>query len=58
MWYIASILLILWVIYDFITGEVWSYYKIKKSEEPLKYWFFMFIWTVMSTASLYLASWY
>lgn len=60
MWQVLSILLIIWVIYDLFTGEVWSYYRIKRSEEPGKYWFFMLVWAVVALGSAMVSfySWY
>ncbi len=53
MWLVISVLLVLWVVYDIITGEVWSYYKISRKEEPGKYWLFIFTWSVIAATSLY-----
>ncbi|MCH4887083.1 hypothetical protein EZV73_05855 [Acidaminobacter sp. JC074] len=55
MWFIISIVLVLWVLYDLIKGEVWSYYKIYRSSEPGKYWFYMLIWSLIAGASLYMS---
>lgn len=48
MWFVISIVLIIWVLYDLVKGEVYGYYKIYRDEEPLKYWVYMLIWTAVA----------
>lgn len=54
MWYLITGILFLWLVYDLINGHVWSYYKIKRVEEPIKYWFFMIVWTMIALLSLFM----
>ena len=52
-WFYIGIGLLLWVLYDLITGSVWSFREIKRSEEPGQYWFWMFVWVLLALSVLY-----
>ncbi len=58
MWFIISILLIIWVVYDLFKGEVWVFSKISRIEEPVKYWLAMILWSAVACTSLYLSYYY
>ncbi|MEM9336388.1 MAG: CIA30 family protein [Patescibacteria group bacterium] len=52
-WTVIGIGLLLWVLYDLYTGEVWSYRAIKRKEEPGQYWLWTAIWFVIALTVLY-----
>jgi len=51
-WLIIGILLLIWVVYDLISGTVWSYRKIYRREEPGLYWLFTAIWFVLALSCI------
>jgi hypothetical protein len=40
--------LLIWLVYDLATGEVYLHRAIQSNSEPLTYWFVMLIWGVIA----------
>lgn len=53
MLFIISVMLLIWVIYDLVKGEVWGFYKVYRKGEPLKYWLLVALWFVVAIYCLY-----
>lgn len=51
-WLIIGLILLIWVVIDLISGTVWSYRRIKRSEEPGMYWLFTTIWFGLAISCL------
>lgn len=51
-WMISGIVLLIWVVYDLFTGEVWSYRLIERRSEPFQYWFWTTLWFVIAITCL------
>lgn len=48
-WLIIGIVLFLWVVYDLISGKVWSFTRIiYRSDEPGSYWFVLLIYFALA----------
>jgi hypothetical protein len=52
-WLIIGIALVIWVLYDLISGKTWSYREIWRKYEPWQYWFFTSLWLVLAGISIY-----
>lgn len=52
VWFYIGIALLLWVVYDLVTGKVWSYREIERKNEPAMYWVFILAWFVLAATSI------
>ncbi|MCV0424893.1 MAG: hypothetical protein K5905_05450 [Roseibium sp.] len=50
---ILGILLLIWVIYDLMTGKVWLHRAFRRTEEPKGYWVVMTLWFVVAVSCFY-----
>lgn len=50
---ILGILLLIWVIYDLMTGTVWLHRAYRRTEELAGYWAGMGLWFVVAVSCFY-----
>lgn len=48
-----GIFLLLWVLYDLFTGQVWLHREFKRKQEPLSYWSILILWLAVALSCFY-----
>ncbi|ASP34571.1 hypothetical protein [Labrenzia sp. VG12] len=50
---LLGIALLVWVLYDLVTGKVWLHRAYHRSEEPAGYWLTMGLWFLVALSCFY-----
>ncbi len=51
--FMLGIFLLLWVIYDLFTGNVWLHREFNRSQEPFYYWLTLLLWLAIAASCFY-----
>lgn len=51
--FILGIILLIWVIYDLFSGQVWLHRVFYRSQEPFAYWSTLLLWLIVALSCFY-----
>ncbi len=58
IWQIIGIGLLLWVVFDLLTGRTWLHRKFERAQEPLAYSTILLTWLLIALWSLGVFHWW
>ncbi|MEM7009031.1 MAG: hypothetical protein AAF462_07860 [Thermodesulfobacteriota bacterium] len=53
IWLIVGIALLVWDIYEIITGSTWIHRKVARAKEPALFWVLVTIWGILALWAIY-----
>jgi len=53
IWLYVGIALLIWDVYEIITGSTWIHRKVRRADEPLLYWILIAIWAILALWAIY-----
>jgi hypothetical protein len=53
IWLLVGSALLIWDIYEIITGTTWIHRKVSCADEPQLYWILIAVWTILAFWAIY-----
>jgi len=53
IWLYVGIALLIWDVYEIITGSTWIHRKVTRVKEPALYWILIAIWGILALWAIY-----